>query len=471
MAFSVVEIQEWATAGESESSEFKTSSSSGCRTGAAKTLCAFLNNRGGRIVFGIDPSGAILGQEVSDKTLRDIAGTFGEIEPPTFPTLDVVEVDAGKAVVVASTERGHNCPYTFKGKAYRRVGSTTVEMDQTAYNEMLLEQLHGTSRWENQPASGWSLDDLSEREIILTVEESIRRGRMVDPATRDLNELLAGLGLLKDGEILRAAAVLFARTDRVLPDFPQCRVRLAKFKGIDKSEFIDNRQVEGNAFELLRISNEFLRQHLPVAGKIVPNLFEREDDPIYPPEALREALANAFCHRDYTIGGGSVDVAIYDDRLEIASSGELHFGLTVDDLYDTHTSQLWNPAIASAFYKRGIIESWGRGTIKMAELTQQAGLPRPEFEELPGALVVRFRPSRYLPPQRIGRDLTNQQRVILAMLAERGELRLGRIEELLGGDVSRHGIQSDLHFLRSVELVEARGWGRGARWMLKNSAS
>jgi ATP-dependent DNA helicase RecG len=469
MAITKANIVAWASQGESQTFELKATTSSGCRAAAAKTLCAFLNTRGGRVLFGVEPDGEVKGQTVSDKTLRDVAATFSEIEPPVFPAVEAVAVGGGRSVVVASVEKGHNRPYTFKGKSYRRVGSSTVEMDQAAYNEMLLEQLHGTTRWENEPATGWGIEDLDQDEILATVEDGIRSGRIADPATRDPSELLRGLGLVKSSHLLRAAVVLFARGDRLLPDFPQCQVRLAKFKGIDKTEFIDNRHLEGNAFQLLRISTEFLRQHLPIAGKIVPNLFERQDDPIYPPEALREALANAFCHRDYSAGGGAVDVAIYDDRLEISSSGELHFGLTVDDLYEAHTSQRWNPAIASVFFKRGIIESWGRGTIKMAELTQQAGLPRPEFEEMPGTLVVRFRPSSYLPPQRIGRDLTDQQRQILAVLAARGELRLGRIEELLEGEISRSTLQSDLQFLRSLDLVDAYGWGRGARWTLKQS--
>src|SRR5439155_12284518 len=128
----------------------------------------------------------------------------------------------------------------------------------------------------------------------------------------------------------------------------------------------------------------FLRDSLPIAGRVVPSLFEREDDPLYPPVALREALANALCHRDYSIGGGSVAVAVYDNRLEITSSGTLHFGLTVDQLYHPHESLPWNPLIARAFYRRGIIEAWGRGTLKIMELSEKAGLLAPEIEESGG---------------------------------------------------------------------------------------
>jgi predicted HTH transcriptional regulator len=117
-------------------------------------------------------------------------------------------------------------------------------------------------------------------------------------------------------------------------------------------------------FDPMSRAERFLRDNLPIAGRVLPNLFEREDDPLYPPVALREALANAFCHREYAIGGGSVAVAIYDDRLEITSSGNLHFGLTVDALFQAHESLPWNPLIARVFYRRGFIEQWGRGTIQ-----------------------------------------------------------------------------------------------------------
>ena len=167
-------------------------------------------------------------------------------------------------------------------------------------------------------------------------------------------------------------------------------------------------------------AERFLRDNLPVAGRIMPNLFERVDDPLYPTEALREALANAFCHRDYTIGGGSVAVAIYDDRLEVTSSGTLHCGLTAEQLFLPHESLPWNPLIANVFYRRGIIEQWGRGTIKMAELTRKAGLPQPEIEDAGGCVTVRFRPDRYVPPQRVGRDLTERQQTILALLDQAG---------------------------------------------------
>ena len=119
-----------------------------------------------------------------------------------------------------------------------------------------------------------------------------------------------------------------------------------RFKGTDRTEFLDNRQFHGNAFFLLRAAERFLRDSLPIAGRIEEGRVERIDEPLVPPLATREALANALCHRDYSIGGGSVGVAIYDDRLEVTSTGCLHFGLTPEKLFAPHESIPWNPLIA-----------------------------------------------------------------------------------------------------------------------------
>ena len=160
---------------------------------------------------------------------------------------------------------------------------------------------------------------------------------------------------------------------------------------------LDNRQFNGNAFALLAHAERFLRDTLPIAGRFEPDRFERIDEPLYPPLATREALANALCHRDYSIGGGSIGVAVYDDRLEVTSAGSLHFGLTPEELFAPHESRPWNPLIARTFHRRGIIEEWGSGTLKMAELTSSAGLPIPEIEDDGGCVTVRFRHGQFVP--------------------------------------------------------------------------
>ena len=458
------ELRTIASGGESDQVEFKRST--GQRTEGAKAVCGMLNGRGGFLVFGVEDGGEITGQQVSASTLEEVVRELRRIEPQPLLSPDRVPLENGREVIVVSVPAGGAGPFTYDGRPYVRQGPVTAVMSQEEYRRRLLEQMHPVHRWETQAAHGIGVEDLDHAEITRTIDEAIRRQRMGEPGTREPEALLRGLGLIRNGQVLNAAVVLFGRADRLLPDYSQCLLRLARFRGTDKTEFIDNRQEIGNAFELLQRAQRFLRDHLPVAGRIVPSVFERIDDPLYPPAALREALANALCHRDYALVGGSVSVAIYDDRLEIASTGHLHFGLTPEDLTRPHTSQPWNPLVAGAFYRRGIIDQWGRGTLKIVELTEEAGLTSPEFEVRGGEVVVRFFPIRYVPPSRVHHELTPLQQEILVVLAELGPAPSTQIRPHLSRKLTEQGVLLNLRTLQHLGLVEKLGKARGARWRL-----
>ena len=242
-------------------------------------------------------------------------------------------------------------------------------------------------------------------------------------------------------------------------------LRVARFRGVDRTEFVDNRQVYGNAFSLLSNAEAFLRQHNPIASRVLAGRMERLDEPVYPPLAVREALANALCHRDYTLGGGSVAIGIYDDRLEVTSSGTLHFDLTPEKLFEPHESLPWNPLIARVFYRYGIIEEWGRGIIKMAEIAAESNLPPPEIEDAGGCVTVRFRPRRYIPPERVQRTVTERQRTILALLDEApAGLAVREIAAKLDDESTSRQVRLDLNLLKTLELAYSSGRGRGSRW-------
>ena len=457
------EIEALAAAGESETLELK--ASTGERVAGAMAVCAMLNHRGGTVLFGVQPNRHASGQKVGDRTIEQLSAALSEIDPPAFPTIEQVRVRGDLSVVVVTVSVGQHQPYSHRGRALRRVGNTNRAMSRDEYHRVLLERLHGQHRWENEPVPDWAIDDLDLSEITRTIDDAIRRRRAEEPGTRDPAELLRGFGLIHGDRLLRAAVVLFGRSERVGAEYPQCMLRVARFDGIARTdEFLDNRQVYGNAFTLLSRAERFFLESLPIAGRIEPDRFERVDDPLYPPPALREALANAICHRDYSIGGGSVAAAIYDDRLEVTSSGPLHFGLTPEALFQPHESLPWNPLIARVFYLRGIIEQWGRGTIKMRELTTSAGLPPPEIEDAGGCVTVRFRPGTYVP-SRVERDITDRQRAILSLLAgTRDGYALREIVLLLNGSATSRQVREDLWILRTLGLAECRGRGRGARW-------
>lgn len=339
-----------------------------------------------------------------------------------------------------------------------------MAMSPDEYNQVLFERMHSDQRWESQPAKGWSVEDLDVAEIRRTITEAVQRGRLQPQGLQEPAELLRGLGLFQGGVLSRAAVVLFGNTERIRSEMPQCLLRIARFRGVDRTEFLDNRQFHGNAFTLLTNAENFLRETLPIAGRLEAGRIERIDEPLYPPLATRESLVNALCHRDY-IGGG-VGVAVYADRLEMTSPGTLHFGLTPEKLFAGHESRPWNPLIARSFYLRGIIEAWGSGTTKMVELAISAGLPHPEIEDTGECVTVCFRHGQAMPSQRDESDLSEQQQAILNLLTQSDRaLALREIRsQLKPQSDEKRQFRKDLEILKARGLVKPTGRGRGASW-------
>lgn len=455
----VTELEVEVAKGESDTLEFKKSTAE--RESAMKTLCGMLNGSGGRVFIGVTEAGKVRGQEVSDTTLKDMAQVITPFDPATHIQQERVVLPDGKQVFVLTVDPSPLAPHTFHGRPYRRVNSTTSVMPQTEYQRRLLERDHATLRWENRTAAGDLELDLSEVQRTLT--DAVAAGRLESSIT-DPKRALEKFGLVVGNRLTQAAVVGFAVEP--FPLYPQCALRLARFRGVTKAEFLDQHQLTGHAFKLLHEADVFIRRHLPVAGRFEPGVMERRDDPLFPPLALREALVNALVHRDYSIPGGAVSVAIYDDRLEVISTGTLPFGLTVADLLTEHVSKPRNPLLADLFYRRGLIERWGRGTQKIIDLCVAAGHPRPEFEEQAGDVVVRFIQSGYVPPHKVEHGLTDRQRRILHALRDGRARLISSIQRMLSPQPAQQTLRDDLNFLRQLNLVRHHGHGRGSRWWL-----
>ena len=384
----VKDIARLASQGEGTSLEFKRT------TGELKegmhTLCAFMNGSGGTLLFGVRPDGTIEGQAVSDQTLRDVAQAANRFEPPAHVSIHKVKVKTGRDVVLVSVKGGQaDRPYMYEGRAYERVASTTRRMPQAKYERALLERAHGKRRWENEPAEGVTVGDIDRREAFRIIEAARGAGRLIGHAGAQLADVLDRLRLRKDGKVLQAAVVLFGK--EFMPDYPQCEMRMARFRGCDNSEFMDQKQQRAPAFRLLEEAELFCQRHFPLPGKIIPGRLQRVDTPLIPPDAMREILVNALIHRDYSIAGGAVSLAIYDDRVEVWSAGRYPVGITPDMLNRRHPSVQRNPIIADVFHLAGLIEKWGRGTNRVAEMCRAAGIKTPKYEEIGGSVVVTFR--------------------------------------------------------------------------------
>jgi ATP-dependent DNA helicase RecG len=197
----------------------------------------------------------------------------------------------------------------------------------------------------------------------------------------------------------------------------------------------------------------------------------RVDTPLYPPLALRESLVNALAHRDYSVDGGAVSVALFDDRLEIWSTGTLPAGLTPELLKGIHESVPRNRLIADVFHRRGLIERWGRGTNKILAEAKRAGCPEPEFEELAGAFIVRFKPTSAKAEASAIEELSGRAKKILSTLHRIGPTTGPVLLQELGESISLRTLQRELGRLKEAGRVVALGRKRGTLYRMANAAA
>lgn len=191
----------------------------------------------------------------------------------------------------------------------------------------------------------------------------------------------------KEGDVLRPtnAAILFFGKD---PSdvITHHEIRIARFRGTTRSEFIDSQEIKGPVYKMLSAVESFFLRNTRLANKIVE--FKRVDIPEYPFEAIREAVINAIAHRDYNRRGAPIMVAIFDDQVEVRNPGGLLPGLNIKKLEGTHATR--NQAICNIFHETMDMERFGTGIGKMKKLMKEHGLSVPELSEEGDFFVVKF---------------------------------------------------------------------------------
>ena len=356
------------------------------------SACAFLNTDGGWLIFGIAPTSLkILGQQVTDNTQREIAQALAGLYPAVEVKPKYIDVPGrnGDQLIVMhfSGWKWGQVPYTYRGCPYYKNESTTQVMPQEMYEERLRAAKPEKFAWERQEAEGLALADLDEKRIRGAVRLGVERGRMPATAeTESVESLLNKWNLMREGKVLNGAVALFGIN---LSRYTQMALRLARFRGTDKNEFVDSGRAEGNFFDLMDAGMAFLFKHLSQSGKIVG--FQKEEHLEIPAEALREALTNALCHRQLEKYSLTPSIAIYDDRVEIENPGRLPFDLTPETIKSAHASYPYNPLIAEVLFKSSFLESWGSGVGRMVDACRAQGVPEPEYEVAGGFVRMIFR--------------------------------------------------------------------------------
>lgn len=363
--------------GENEKIEFKENA----KTNAyIKTAVAFANGNGGKIVFGVKDNGEIIGVENEFEVMDGIINAISDsCYPMIVPDISLHTLE-NKTVILVEIEGGKKKPYYLKSKGmqkgtYIRSGATTriIEEDYVL-KELVLE---GENKYfDQQVCHRESVSDEEIEKFCEWLEELARENSETDTKIKKVtkNTLLSWKVLEeKNGRIFptNTYILLSGRENWEVSRKIQCGV----FKGETRNIFVDKKEFEGSIIMQLEKAYQYVLEKINLGSDIVG--IYRVDKYEIPPKSIRELIANAVIHRSY-LEPNDIQVALYDNRLEITSPGMLLSGVNVKRMKEGF-SKLRNRAIASVFAYVNIIEKWGSGIPRIMSELAEYGLEEPEF--------------------------------------------------------------------------------------------
>lgn len=451
------ELRRLIRGGETGTAEFKESFD----REAVETAGAFANTKGGSIYVGVSRKGEPLGLEVGPETLKEWSNQISQsTDPRVIPDIETHEV-GGKTAVAIAVKESPLKPVSVRGRCYRRVGASNRVMTPADISEMHLQSTG--SSWDLQPAPGKTLNDIDPERVRGYIRRANASGRKSIPVGEEFGRVLRKLELVREHRPTWAAILLFGK--RPQSPLSQAVIHCGRFK--QETRVIDDRMIDGSIFEQVEEAMKFVQKNINVEF-VITGKPARDEVWDYPLEALREALINAVCHRDYTVPSNT-DIRIHDDRLEIWSPGGLPFGITLPELFKPHRSVLRNKGIASVLYDVGWIEKWGSGIDKIRRLCRSEKKPEPEYEEQTQTLIVRFRKDVFKDDYLRKLGLNERQKLVVDYL--RQHTRISNTEYQVLHHVAKRTAHRDLTDLVHKGVLKRVGaTGRGTFYTLNKGA-
>lgn len=344
-----------------------------------KTIVAFANTQGGKLVVGVDDkTHEIVGveNEILFQLMDGIANAVSDsCMPQIIPDIEPQTVDE-KTVIIVSVEAGKNRPYYLKSKGkengtYIRVAGTSRQAFPEKIRELEMEGARIS--WDELTCVGYPVSKEATEKLCSDIESFREKAGMAERSVK--KEQLINWKILKqsEGQLLATNAYALLTSDY----FPFSKTQCAVFKGIDRAIFLDKREFTGPIYTQIEEAVDFVLRNIRL-GATIDGLVRKEKYEL-PPEAIREMIINAHCHRNL-LDESCIQVAVYDDRLEVTSPGGLYNGLTYEEVMNGH-SKIRNKAIANIFSQMGLVEAWGSGIKRIFNAAKEYDLPEPKFQE------------------------------------------------------------------------------------------
>ena len=452
-----------------------------------KTVVAFANGRGGRILFGVeDKTGRLVGIS-RDKVASEmdaIADTVVNACTPRVPVDIKPTTLEGKVLIALDVKSGDKTPYYVKSLGIRkgtfiRVGATTREVEEHKLKSLIL--VGENLSFDKQPVKGGRVTkkdvDALCRMMTKTAEKNCRTEGERKTVKAMTEKRLVSMGLLfkKSGRLVPSYG-FYIVSGEPAPGIMQPKIKCGVFRGVRKGDFIDRRTCEGSVVAQIDEAYAFLLRNIRVGSEIVGT--QRRDVYELPLDSIREAICNAVFHRDY-LEPSSIYVALYDDRLEILSPGGLVKDFSLEDAMNGF-SKLRNNALGDALEYMKEVEAWGGGVSRYFTACATSGLPPPTVTEEAGFFKVVFwrrdkggnTLSGSSSVGNVGDSVgnatvedTNLERVVMNCL--RGDVKMSAAKIAKVANVTTRTIERTLVRLKNSGCIRRVGGTRGTWIVLK----
>lgn len=441
-----------------------------------KSVVAFANGKGGRIIFGVDDKTKEVVGIPEDKVFQEIDAItnaiFDNCEPTIIPDVYLQNINQ-KTVIVVEISAGRQKPYYIKADGledgvYIRVSGTTRPADRDMSRELYYE------------CGGRSYDSVIRTDFEITDEEiqslckqmknvaiANSKSEFQRDAIKDVTKnVLLSWGILKkadDGKIYPTNAYVYLTGQDDFHSIIQCGV----FKGETRAVFVDKRDYGGPLWEQVENTVKFVLRNIHLGCRLEG--VYRQDIYELPPDSIRELVVNAVMNCSY-LQASHIQVAIYDDRLEITSPGGLLPGVTVD-LMKEGFSKIRNRSLANAFAYMNLVEAWGSGIPKLIKAMKAYELRAPEFIDM----EVAFRINLYrgqievIDTKNDTNDIKNDTKVDLETRLVELIRRDSRITQKAMGkelSVSTITIKRTLAQMKQEGKIVREGSNRMGKWIL-----
>lgn len=395
-----------------------------------KWISGFANADGGVLIIGKDDSGEIVGVTGVKKLLEDIPN---KVRDMLGILVDVNLRNENNHNYIEVVVESYPYPISYKGQYHYRSGSTKQELKGASLDKFLLSKQG--KHWDGVPVPYIKHEDLDKLALSYFRKRALSSKRLTQEILNEPDMHLIEKLHLMDGKYLKRAAILLFHPDPeifVTGSF----IKIGYFRS--NADLLYHDEIHGDLFSQVSKTMDLLLTKYTKAYISYEGVQRIETYPV-PENALREALLNAVAHKDY---GSSIpiQISVYENKIMIWNAGHLPSEWTVENLMQKHSSQPYNPDIANAFFRAGMIETWGRGIERIMEACMAAKVPEPAFSYDKTGLWVEFpfiaSPDKGTTQKTPVETPVKTPVMILRILSEEPTLSLNEIAKRIGKSLS-----------------------------------